>query len=108
MSDSDKKQINPDSNLAVKRPKVILLYASAGAGHRSACEAIKQQLLELEPDLDLKMIDILAYLPKLFSQIYAGGYLVVVSKYPMLWYFMYETGSDISHFRPYNIWNRMV
>lgn len=108
MSDSDKNQLSLDSNLAVKRRKVILLYASAGAGHRSACEAIKQSLLELESNLDLKMIDILDYLPRLFSQIYAGGYLVVVSKYPMLWYFMYETGSDISHFRPYNIWNRMV
>jgi len=54
------------------------------------------------------MIDVLDYLPKLFSQIYAGGYLVVVSKYPMLWYFMYESGSDLSHYKPNSFWYRLI
>ena len=91
-----------------KKLKIILLYASAGAGHRSACEAIRQALSDKNPDLDLKMVDILDYLPRLFSSIYAGGYLVVVSKYPMLWYFMYESGSDLYHYRPYNAFFRLT
>jgi len=101
---------DPDSG-AIRQPqrkKIVLLYASAGAGHRSACEAVRQAILDKESDIDLKMVDILGYLPKLFSQLYAGGYLTVVSRYPMLWYFMYESGSDLAHYKPNGIWYRML
>jgi processive 1,2-diacylglycerol beta-glucosyltransferase len=87
-----------------KRPKIVLLYASAGAGHHSACEAIRQSLIDSQPDADLRMIDILDYMPGVISKLYAGGYILVVSKYPMLWYFIYESGSDLSDFKPIGFW----
>ena len=90
-----------------KESKIILLYASAGAGHRSACEAIRQSILDLYPKANVSLVDILQYMPKFLSRLYSGGYIFVVSKYPMLWYFIYEVGSDLSDFRPTGFWHRL-
>ncbi len=80
-------------------PKIFLMYASAGSGHRSACESIKYSLLQIRPDAEIKMVDILDYMPRIVSKIYSQGYLLAASKFPMLWYFIYESGSDLSNFK---------
>jgi processive 1,2-diacylglycerol beta-glucosyltransferase len=90
----------------LKSPKIALLYASAGAGHHSACSAIGESLKELRADADILMIDILEFMPKPISRLYSGGYILVASKYPMLWYLMYESGSDLSTFKPTGFWHR--
>ena len=105
--DNRKAQNDMVSTSLTKRRKIILLYASAGAGHRSASEAVHRSVLELEPEVDIQMIDILDYMPKIISQLYSEGYILVVSKYPMLWYFLYETGSDLTHFKPSGFWYRV-
>jgi processive 1,2-diacylglycerol beta-glucosyltransferase len=92
----------------LKTPKIILMYASAGAGHRSACEAIKQSIADIYPDADVRMHDILDFMPKIISRLYSGGYLLAASKYPMLWYFIYESGSDLSKFKPSGFWHRII
>jgi processive 1,2-diacylglycerol beta-glucosyltransferase len=91
----------------INSPKIVLIYASAGAGHRSACAAIKQSINDLRPDASVLMIDILDYMPKLISKLYSGGYILAASKYPMLWYFIYETGSDLSAYKAPGFWSRV-
>jgi processive 1,2-diacylglycerol beta-glucosyltransferase len=83
-----------------RQPKVLLLYASAGAGHRSACAAIYDAIHEQYPLAYIKMADILDYMPKFFGQLYSRGYLFVASHYPMLWYLLYESGSDLAKYKP--------
>jgi processive 1,2-diacylglycerol beta-glucosyltransferase len=83
-----------------RQPKILLLYASAGAGHRSACSAIQHTMHELCPAAYVKMIDILDYMPRVFGYLYSRGYLLVAGRYPMLWYLIYESGSDLAKFRP--------
>jgi processive 1,2-diacylglycerol beta-glucosyltransferase len=90
----------------IKPPKIVLLYASAGAGHHSACMAIMNSLKNLRPEAEVLLIDVLDYMPKLISRIYSGGYILAASKYPMLWYFIYESGSDLSGFKPIGFWQR--
>ena len=90
-----------------KKQKILLLYASAGAGHRSACAAIMQSLRDLGSDADLKVIDILDFMPRVFSRIYSRGYVIIASRYPMLWYLIYESGSDLSTFKPSGFWHRV-
>jgi processive 1,2-diacylglycerol beta-glucosyltransferase len=87
--------------------RIILLYASAGAGHRSACSAIMQSIKDLSPEADVRMVDIVDYMPKIIARIYSGGYILVVGSYPMLWYFIYESGSDLSRFNPPGFWHRI-
>ncbi len=102
------KEISARSEVRKAKPaKVILLYASAGAGHRSACLAIMQSIKDLRPDTEVLLADVLNYMPKVISRLYSGGYITVVSKYPMLWYFIYESGSDLSRYSPPGFWHRL-
>ncbi len=104
------KQTNAISKIAagvkLKPPKIFLLYASAGAGHRSACMAILHSLKNQRPDAEIRLIDILNYMPKPISKLYSSGYITVASRYPMLWYLIYESGSDLSGFKPIGFWER--
>ncbi len=90
-----------------KTGRIVLLYASAGAGHRSACSAVMQSLKDLRPETDILMVDILNYMPKIIARIYSGGYILVVGSYPMLWYIIYESGSDLSRFKLPGFWHRI-
>ena len=90
-----------------KPPKIFLLYASAGAGHRSACDAIKHSLDQMAPGCDIRSLDILDYIPEVAARLYSKGYITTASKYPALWYLIYETGSDLTKFKPTGFWFRV-
>jgi processive 1,2-diacylglycerol beta-glucosyltransferase len=97
-----------ESQAATRQPRVLLLYASAGAGHRSACAAIQRSIVDLSPAAYVKMIDILDYMPKFIAQIYSQGYVFVASRYPMIWYLMYESGSDLAKYKPFSFWEKLL
>lgn len=67
--------------------KVLLLYASAGAGHKRAAEALAVGLREAGAATTVQ--DILDFTPALFRKTYAEGYLEVVRNIPELWGYMY-------------------
>ncbi|MEW6008940.1 MAG: glycosyltransferase [Candidatus Omnitrophota bacterium] len=66
--------------------KVLIVYASAGSGHRRAAEAIYENL-----DIGLKndscLVDILDFTPSFFKLIYSGGYTFLIRQLPSLWSF---------------------
>jgi processive 1,2-diacylglycerol beta-glucosyltransferase len=71
------------------KPRLLLLYASAGAGHMQAAKALKavckqQNLAEAEA------IDILDYTPGYFRSLYKGSYLEIVKRIPELWGYLYD------------------
>ena len=70
--------------------KVLIVYASAGAGHRKAAEALQIHLQNTHPELSLKAVDILDDTPKLFKLLYSEGYIYLISKLPWLWYLLYR------------------
>ncbi len=70
--------------------KVFLVYASAGAGHQKAAEALYQYLKDNHPEFELKIIDLLDYAPALFRLLYSRGYIFLISKLPWLWYLLYR------------------
>lgn len=67
--------------------KVLLLHASAGAGHKRAAEALAVALRESGAEATVQ--DILDFTPALFRKTYAQGYLEVVRRVPELWGYMY-------------------
>lgn len=69
--------------------KVLITYASAGAGHRKAAEALFDYLKETRPGLDLKIIDILDYCSPLCRFFYSKVYIFVIRNLPLVWYFFY-------------------
>lgn len=84
--------------------KILLLHASAGAGHKRAAEALAKAFHRLVPDSEVKVCDILDFTPPLFRQTYAHGYLDVVRKAPELWGYLYSQ-SDKKADEP---WRRKV
>lgn len=70
--------------------KALIVYASAGAGHQKASEAVYYYLKAHCLDLDLKVIDLLDYTPKVFKLLYSRGYSLLVSKFPRVWHCFYR------------------
>ena len=70
--------------------KVFIVYASAGAGHQKAAEAVYEYLLKTRPDLELKLINILDYCSPLVKFLYSKGYIFLISKHQWLWHLLYK------------------
>jgi processive 1,2-diacylglycerol beta-glucosyltransferase len=69
--------------------KILILHASAGAGHRRAAEALEKAFGDLQPEAEVVVSDLLDYTPAVFRETYAKGYLRVVRRVPELWGYMY-------------------
>lgn len=82
----DSKELIPERNAM----KILLLHASAGAGHKRAAEALAKAFSRLLPDSQARVCDILDFTPPLFRQTYAHGYLDLVRKAPELWGYLYS------------------
>lgn len=68
--------------------KVLIVYASAGTGHRRAAEAIFQSL-DSQLQHDARLVDILSFSPPFFKRTYAGGYTFLITQLPWIWGFLY-------------------
>lgn len=62
--------------------KVLLLSASAGAGHIRAAQAIERALIERQAAAEVRHEDALAFTNKLFRTLYSKAYLEMVNKAP--------------------------
>jgi processive 1,2-diacylglycerol beta-glucosyltransferase len=69
--------------------KLLILHASAGAGHRRAAEALAKGVAFVDPAAEVAVRDVLDFTPPLFRESYATGYLRLVRAAPELWGYMY-------------------
>lgn len=65
--------------------KILITYASAGAGHFKAAQAAYNYLKPLYPEGEVVLVDILDYSAKIFKSVYKGGYSFAVKYAPWLW-----------------------
>lgn len=76
--------------LPQKRPKILVLHASVGAGHTRAAMATAAALAAEAPGADIRVIDALDLARPLFSRLYGKGYLKLVEKAPALFGMLYD------------------
>ena len=69
--------------------KFLIIYATAGAGHKKAAEAIYEALLEKVDKKDLQIIDSLDYTNRFFKWLYSKKYLTLINYMPNMWGFFY-------------------
>jgi processive 1,2-diacylglycerol beta-glucosyltransferase len=69
--------------------KILIPYASAGAGHRRAAEAIYDYLKSAHPDYGLKIIDVLDKTNALFRFNNTIGYSILIKYAVGLWNFAF-------------------
>jgi len=67
----------------------LITYASAGAGHRRAAEAIYAFLKETRADISLELADILPFASRSFRFFYEHGYPFLVHSAVWLWGFFF-------------------
>lgn len=70
--------------------KVLILHASAGAGHKRAAEALGKAFKADNAQADVRVTDILDFTPPIFRKTYAKGYLDIVRTAPELWGYMFS------------------
>src|SRR5215213_11725484 len=70
--------------------KVLILSASAGAGHLRAAEAVERAIVEMGAGLEVRYIDTLGYTNKLFRHLYSKAYLEMVNKTPEVLGWLYD------------------
>jgi processive 1,2-diacylglycerol beta-glucosyltransferase len=80
-----------------RKPRVLILSASSGAGHVRAGQAL-EKAFRAQGDCEVAHIDSLKYVSKLFQRIYDKAYLQMVNKAPELMGLLYQqTDKPWSH-----------
>lgn len=74
---------------------ILILYASAGNGHRRAAQALYEGFI-LAGREDVVMLDILDFTPKWFKRFYSGGYGWVINNAKWLWRFAFDISNRSS------------
>jgi len=67
--------------------KLLILYATAGAGHKKAAEAIEHAARKSYKDIEL--VDIVDHLPGLSARLYVDGYAFLIKHFPKIWGIIY-------------------
>jgi processive 1,2-diacylglycerol beta-glucosyltransferase len=70
--------------------KVLLLSASAGAGHVRAAQALEQAFNEAGAAEEVRHVDTLEFTNKLFRHLYSKAYIELVNKMPEVPGFLYD------------------
>jgi processive 1,2-diacylglycerol beta-glucosyltransferase len=68
------------------KKRILVVYATAGIGHKKAAIAVKKALDETAPkDIEVTLIDALDYTNAFFKWSYLKAYLLMVNKLPTFW-----------------------
>ena len=75
---------------------ILVLYASAGNGHRRAAQGIYEAFISAGRK-DVVMLDILDFTPMWFKKIYSSGYMSVINNAKWIWKFLFDLTNRPSH-----------
>ncbi len=70
--------------------RVLILSASAGAGHLRAADAVARALAVEAPDVRVRTLDVLELASRAFRTAYSKWYLTLVDRAPALWGYLYD------------------
>jgi len=70
--------------------RVLILSASAGAGHVRAAEALRSAFLKLNAAREIRHVDTLDYTNKVFRHLYSQTYLEMVNRSPEMLGWLYD------------------
>ena len=70
--------------------KVLILSASAGAGHTRAAQALERAFMEMSAAEEVKHVDALEYTTKIFKTIASKAYIDLVNKAPHMLGWFYD------------------
>ncbi len=72
------------------KPRILIMMASAGAGHIIAARAMEAAVRALRPDADVEVLDVLTRTNRFFRWMYGAGYLELVRVSPAAFGWLYD------------------
>lgn len=72
------------------RPSIVILTASAGAGHNIAALAVEEAVREQAPRARVEVLDVLEFSNRFFRRLYAQGYLSLIRRAPTAMGILYD------------------
>ena len=73
------------------RPRVAILHATAGSGHRSAAQALAAAIVRQSPGAAVREVDTLVFASRLYRSTYAASYNAMAARAPRLWGVLYHS-----------------
>lgn len=71
-------------------PRIAILHATAGSGHKSAAIALARAIGALRPDATVREVDTLVFASRFYRTTYAQGYNAMAQRAPKLWGALYD------------------
>ncbi|MFH1798920.1 MAG: glycosyltransferase [Candidatus Omnitrophota bacterium] len=71
------------------KKKIVILYSTAGMGHKKAAIAVAAALEKRKQDVEFKVIDVLDYAKPFYKFLYLNFYVFLMSRGKLLWGLLY-------------------
>jgi len=91
----------------MSRKSILVLSATAGAGHVRAAEALVETAQHLSLPITVQHIDVLDFTTKPFKKLYSETYTLIVNSSPKLWGYLYKTTESKSLDRKKSIFMKL-
>jgi processive 1,2-diacylglycerol beta-glucosyltransferase len=72
-------------------PRIAILHATAGSGHKRAAESLAVALAQLQPGAVVREVDTLVFASRLYRGTYAASYNAMAARAPRLWGVLYHS-----------------
>jgi processive 1,2-diacylglycerol beta-glucosyltransferase len=72
-------------------PRVAILHANAGSGHKRAAQAIAAAIVRLNTESTVRDVDTLVFASRFYRGTYAASYNAMASRAPALWGALYHS-----------------
>ena len=72
-------------------PRIAILHATAGSGHKRAAQALADAVAELSPESTVREVDTLVFASRLYRGTYAASYNAMAARAPRLWGVLYHS-----------------
>jgi processive 1,2-diacylglycerol beta-glucosyltransferase len=72
-------------------PRVAILHATAGSGHKSAAQALAAAIASSHPGASVREVDALIFASRLYRSTYAQSYNAMAARAPGLWGALYRS-----------------
>jgi processive 1,2-diacylglycerol beta-glucosyltransferase len=72
-------------------PRIAILHATAGSGHKRAAQAIAEAVSTLHPESVVREVDTLVFASRLYRDTYASSYNAMQARAPRLWGVLYRS-----------------
>jgi len=79
------------SESAVPGPRIAVLHATAGSGHKRAAEALAAAVAGLDPRATVREVDTLVFASRWYRGTYAASYNAMAAHAPRLWGALYHS-----------------